>query len=181
MIQPDSPKFLAPDVEARHSDPIPPGEGMADKIDESSTPEQILSVLRAGLSSVSNPTEKCDTLMVVEGTPLAAYLETEQSLAEGVADETQATDLSQVTEREKLADVQHDIWSHWMRWQFSCCKVNQDGSLTIPSDKVKRWQRQMDTSYSSLSDNEQESDRHQADKIIGVLDNCNATDQSRGC
>ena len=125
MIQPDSPKFLAQDVEARHSDSISPGEG--------------------------------------------------------VADETQATDFSQVTEREKLADVQHDIWSHWMRWQFSCCKVNQDGSLTIPSDKVERWQRQMDTSYSSLSDNEQESDRHQADKIIGVLDNCNATDQSRGC
>ena len=93
MIQPDSPKFLAQDAEARHSDPIAPGEGVADAINENSTPEQILSVLRAGLSSVSSPTEKCDTLMVVEGTPLAAYLKTEQELTEGVADETQATDL----------------------------------------------------------------------------------------
>jgi len=75
MIQPDSPKFLAQDVEAQHSDPIPPGEDVADGIDENSTPEQILSVLKAGLSSVSNQTKECDALMVVEGTPLAAYLE----------------------------------------------------------------------------------------------------------
>lgn len=72
--------------------------------------------------------------------------------------------------REKLADVQHEIWSHWMKWQFSCCQQNSDGSLTIPAVKVERWQRQMNTSYNDLSFAEQESDREQADKVLNVLE-----------
>lgn len=71
--------------------------------------------------------------------------------------------------RESLASTQHDIWSHWMRWQFSCCTQNEDGSMTIPAAKVERWKRQMETPYSELTDSEQESDRHQADKIIEAL------------
>ena len=71
--------------------------------------------------------------------------------------------------REALSDVQHEIWSHWMIWQFSCCQQNDDGSVTIPAAKVERWTRQMNTPYSELSDGERESDRHQADKILKVL------------
>ena len=72
--------------------------------------------------------------------------------------------------RERLAAEQHEIWSHWTRYQFSVCEVNEDGSLTIPADKVDRWTRQMDTYYSYLSEHEKESDRHQADKILAVLE-----------
>lgn len=71
--------------------------------------------------------------------------------------------------REKLADVQHDIWSHWMKYLFSCCTENEDGSVTIPADKVSRWKRQMTTDYAKLSDREQESDRHEADKTLAVV------------
>ena len=71
--------------------------------------------------------------------------------------------------REQLADVQHGIWAHWMRYQFSVCRRNDDGSITIPADKVERWSRQMQTSYSELSDREQESDREQADKILAAI------------
>lgn len=72
--------------------------------------------------------------------------------------------------REKLADVQHEIWSHWMKWQFSCCTENPDGSVTIPAEKVERWKRQMNAPYAELSNNEQESDRREADKILKVLE-----------
>lgn len=74
-----------------------------------------------------------------------------------------------VRQREKLADLSHDIWAHWMRWQFYCCTQNEDGSMTIPASKVKRWQRQMKTSYQDLSEKEKDSDREQADKILQVL------------
>lgn len=50
--------------------------------------------------------------------------------------------------REALADVQHAIWAHWMKYQFSVCIKNEDGSLTIPAEKVERWTRQMNTDYS---------------------------------
>ncbi len=68
--------------------------------------------------------------------------------------------------RERLADVQHAIWAHWMRYQFSVCQRNEDGSMTIPADKAERWMRQMETSYADLTEQERESDREQADKVI---------------
>lgn len=74
------------------------------------------------------------------------------------------------TLRIALADKQHQIWAHWMRYQFSCCVQNADGSLTIPSDKVERWKRQIATDYCNLSPKEQESDIEQADKIFDVIE-----------
>ena len=75
--------------------------------------------------------------------------------------------------REKLADLQHEIWSHWMKWLFQCCQANEDGSMTIPKEKVSRWQRQMITPYSQLSDAEKDSDRIEADKVLKVLNEPN--------
>lgn len=44
--------------------------------------------------------------------------------------------------REAIAAVQHEIWSHWMEYMFRVCKQNDDGSMTIPADKVTKWTRQ---------------------------------------
>lgn len=71
--------------------------------------------------------------------------------------------------RERLAANQHDIWSHWMKYQLSVCIQNPDGSVTIPVDKVERWKRQTETKYFQLPESEKESDRHQADKVLGAL------------
>ena len=71
--------------------------------------------------------------------------------------------------RERIADVQHGIWAHWMRYQFGMCQRNEDGSLTIPADKVKRWERQTGALYGELTEREKESDRDQADKVLAVL------------
>ena len=70
--------------------------------------------------------------------------------------------------RESLADVQHAIWSHWMNYMFTQ-GTYADGAWTMPADKVERWSRQMATPYGALTFKEQESDRHQADKVIAVL------------
>ena len=71
--------------------------------------------------------------------------------------------------REPLADISHDIWSHWMRWMFSVGTMNADGTWTMPAEKVERWQRQMNTPYADLTEREKDSDREQADKILKVL------------
>jgi hypothetical protein len=68
--------------------------------------------------------------------------------------------------RNKFAGTAHEVWAHWMQYQFSVCEVQADGSLLIPKSKVKRWTRQMETAYSDLTEKEQKSDLSQADKYL---------------
>lgn len=70
---------------------------------------------------------------------------------------------------EELADVQHDIWSHWMKYLFKVSRRNEDGSVTIDAAYVARWKRQMATDYADLSNHEKNSDRDQAHKVMLVL------------
>lgn len=46
---------------------------------------------------------------------------------------------------------------------------NEDGTVTIPADQVRRWKRQMNTKYANLSSDEQKSDLEQAEKVITVI------------
>lgn len=108
--------------------------------------------------------------------------------------------VSQVTEmaRESLAAVQHEIWSHWMRWILSQCRERSEPILDfggkydpdndphgfgpLPSitgeeieaiilpKTLKRWKRKMNTPYADLSEEWKESDRHQADKVLAALE-----------
>ena len=71
--------------------------------------------------------------------------------------------------RERLADVQHAIWAHWMRYLFSVSIENHDGAVTIPADKVARWKRQINTEYTNLTEREKDSDREQADKVLAEV------------
>ena len=77
--------------------------------------------------------------------------------------------------KEQIASIQNEIWTHWMGYLFKCCEfqLRKHGNLTeqiaiLPADKIKRWKRQMSTPYHELSEQEKESDRHQADKIIAL-------------
>lgn len=70
---------------------------------------------------------------------------------------------------EKLAELQHEIWSHWMKYLFEVATQNKDGSVTIPAEKAARWKRQMNTEYADLSPREQKSDIEQAIKVINLL------------
>lgn len=60
---------------------------------------------------------------------------------------------------EKLAAAQHEIWAHWMRYQFSSMWANANGALVLDDEYVKRWQRQSNTPYGVLSEGEKQSNR----------------------
>lgn len=72
-------------------------------------------------------------------------------------------------QREALADLCHKQWSGWMHYLFRFGTQNEDGTFTMDADKVTRWRRQMETSFSELSPVEQNSDRKEADKFLVVF------------
>lgn len=71
--------------------------------------------------------------------------------------------------REQLAAQAHESWSGWWEYAFSKGTLNDDGTLTLPAWAVERWTRQMRTPYAELSEQEKESDRAEADKILKVI------------
>jgi hypothetical protein len=71
--------------------------------------------------------------------------------------------------REQLADYAHEAWSGWMRYLFEKSQANPDGTVTIPAWAVERWAQQMNTPYGSLPENEKESDRAEADKMLAIM------------
>jgi hypothetical protein len=70
---------------------------------------------------------------------------------------------------EAMAAYAHAAWSGWMRYLFSNCTENEDGTCTIPAWAVERWKRQMNTPYDLLPESEKESDRVEADCILRNL------------
>jgi hypothetical protein len=71
---------------------------------------------------------------------------------------------------ETLASAEHERWSHWQRYLHSkCVPQGDDGSLLIPADLVKRWEKLMATPYLELSDEEKESDREQVRRYIPLI------------
>jgi hypothetical protein len=69
---------------------------------------------------------------------------------------------------EELADYAHSAWSGWMDYLFGKSKFNADGSVTIPTELVERWERQVATPYAWLSEPEKESDRIEAVKMLQI-------------
>lgn len=71
--------------------------------------------------------------------------------------------------QENLAEIQHEIWATWMIHLFRVSIQNEDGTYTIPIEKVERWKRQIAASYDELTELEKKGDREQADKVISIL------------
>ena len=72
--------------------------------------------------------------------------------------------------REKLAELCHEQWSGWMKYLFEQCDATGDGCVEIPRRAVARWKHQMSTPYKALTEDEQNSDRKEADKFIKLLE-----------
>ena len=70
---------------------------------------------------------------------------------------------------ESLSAYAHDAWSGWMKYMFEKSVLNSDGTLTIPKWAVERWSRQMNTLYSDLPEEEKESDRDEADRMLSII------------
>lgn len=70
----------------------------------------------------------------------------------------------------RKADAAHKIWAHWMQYQFTQGGFDDVGNFIIPFDKVERWQRQMNTDFFDLTDQEQKSDFEIAGKFMRGFD-----------
>jgi len=70
---------------------------------------------------------------------------------------------------DKLADIEHQRWSHWQRYLHSKCERADDGSLVIPAHLVDRWESQMNSPFSALSEEEKESDREQVRRYLPII------------
>lgn len=70
---------------------------------------------------------------------------------------------------EPLADLEHEQWSGWHRYVLALSHRNPDGSVLIPAGLAARWERQMNTPYAELPDDEQESDRIEARRVLALL------------
>lgn len=68
-----------------------------------------------------------------------------------------------------LANLAHEQWSGWMKYLFEKSIKNDDGTVTIPKWAVERWERQVNTNYQDLSEQEQDSDKNEAYKFIEVI------------
>jgi len=62
---------------------------------------------------------------------------------------------------EKLAELEHRQWSHWIRYMF----------VNLNYANLTRWHSLSVTSYDGLTEKEKESDREWARKVVDILDN----------
>lgn len=73
---------------------------------------------------------------------------------------------------EVLADLEHKRWSHW---QTHCHKVLRENCPAEALEKVlARWDKQIATNYSDLSEHEKEMDRIEARKSLEILSRYNS-------
>ena len=70
---------------------------------------------------------------------------------------------------DELAALEHQRWAHWQQYVHEKGERRPDGSLVLPAELVARWQRQIDTAYEDLSNEEKESDREQVQKYLPIL------------
>ena len=69
---------------------------------------------------------------------------------------------------EKGVDLEHKRWAGWQSYLFSKSEWTENGYL-IPKELCFRWQRQIDTPYSKLSEEEKENDRIEVRKYIPLI------------
>ena len=68
---------------------------------------------------------------------------------------------------EKGADLEHDRWLRWQKW---CHKVLRENCPSPELEKVlERWDKQIATPYSKLSEAEKESDRKETRNYLSLF------------
>ncbi len=70
---------------------------------------------------------------------------------------------------EALASLCHKQWSGWMEYLFKHSSLDADENVVIPVELANRWARQVSTDYKDLPDNEKESDRVEARRVLEVI------------
>lgn len=116
-------------------------------------------------SPVEAPEETAEEVPaeVTEESPVEEEIPVETP--EEVPEETSEVDVA----REQVAAVVHDVWARWVQHLFASGEIDTEGKMTIPASDVTRWQRQIETPYAELSDEEKAKDQEVADKIIAAM------------
>lgn len=75
---------------------------------------------------------------------------------------------------EKFADIEHKRWIKWMEYMWSMGVHSGSDIINIrtigfSTNQYKQWERQMETDYADLSDQEKESDREQVYPYIEAM------------
>ena len=70
---------------------------------------------------------------------------------------------------EHLAAIEHERWAHWQRHVHDNGKRQPDGSLVIPAELVRQWDRQIASSYAELTEAEKISDRDQVRRYLAYI------------
>lgn len=60
---------------------------------------------------------------------------------------------------EKLAELEHLQWTEWTRYMLN----------NLTEKNIRRWKRQLETSYKDLSEEEKQSDRRWARKVLDLI------------
>ena len=74
---------------------------------------------------------------------------------------------------EALAAYAHKAWAGWMGYLFSKSGHYANGSELIPPKLADRWKRQAATPYLRLPEEEKESDRIEAKKMLKIIQGSN--------
>lgn len=61
--------------------------------------------------------------------------------------------------REWLAELEHEQWAYWTRYMLD----------NLSPENIERWRKQIETSYSELTEKERQSDRKWADATLKFL------------
>jgi hypothetical protein len=71
---------------------------------------------------------------------------------------------------DELATVEHERWAHWQRFLHGQgLPHGEDGSIVLPGELVRRWERQLSMRFSQLSEAEKESDRDQVRRYLPII------------
>jgi len=65
---------------------------------------------------------------------------------------------------EHFANLEHERWSKWQKYMHSKFVEHSDGKgdyVCLPTELFRRWERQINTPYADLSEQEKQSDREQ--------------------
>jgi hypothetical protein len=74
---------------------------------------------------------------------------------------------------EKGAALEHERWAKWQAYMHSKFVEHSDGKgdfVCLPVEFYKRWERQIATPYSELTEPEKESDREQVRPYIPLIE-----------
>lgn len=75
---------------------------------------------------------------------------------------------------EQLAEIEHQRWAGWQRYLHSKFVTRTDGNMkyrtVLPVTLVARWERQIATPYSELSEQEKQSDRDEVMRYWPIIE-----------